>query len=138
MKKPNLNNFGGKLKLNARAGGKKKKTITEKELFIETIDLFYQTWYRSNKIYESDKINLLEYEENFYQIIENCLSLKYEPWKVEIVLWYVFVRVDEKNEPMPLFIQFNGEEPKEIVLKTSEELWDLIKKIEDEENKSSK
>ncbi len=38
MSKFNLNNFGKKLKFNKRPNN--KKVITEKELFIETIDLF--------------------------------------------------------------------------------------------------
>jgi hypothetical protein len=134
MKKPNLSNFGGKLKLNARAGGKKKKTITEKDLFLETVDLFFETWNRSNKVYENFKVNLLEYEENFYQIIENCLSLKYDPWKVEIILWYVFGRIDENDKIIPLFVQFDDKEPEEIFVKTSQELWDFLKKLEEKEN----
>lgn len=134
MKKPNLSNFGDKLKLNKRT--KKSKTISEKDLFLETVDLLFNTWIRSNEAYEKFKINLLEYEEPFYQVIENCLALKYEPWKVEIILWYIFVRVNENNEITPLFVQFDSEEPEEIYVNTSIELWDFIKKLEDKENES--
>jgi hypothetical protein len=75
MKKPNLNNFGKKLKFKPRI--KKQEALTEKELFIDTINMLNEAWFRSNDAYEKYKINLLEYEESFYQIIESFILLKY-------------------------------------------------------------
>jgi hypothetical protein len=132
MKKPNLNNFGKKLKLNERPT--KQKTITEKDLFIETIDMFYEVWIRSNEAYEKYKINLLEYEEKFYQIIENCLCLKYSLWEAEIILWYIFAREDENNNVSPLLLQFDGKEDEEVIIKNSSDLWDLLERLRKENN----
>ena len=132
MKKPNLNNFGKKLKLNERPT--KQKTITEKDLFIETIDMFYEVWIRSNEAYEKYKINLLEYEEKFYQIIENCLCLKYNLWEAEIILWYIFAREDENNNVSPLLLQFDGKEDEEIIIKNPSDLWDLLERLRKENN----
>ena len=132
MKKPNLNNFGKKLKLNERPT--KQKTITEKDLFIETIDMFYEVWIRSNEAYEKYKINLLEYEEKFYQIIENCLCLKYSLWEAEIILWYIFAREDENHNVSPLLLQFDGKEDEEVIIKNPSDLWDLLERLRKENN----
>lgn len=132
MKKPNLNNFGKKLKLNERPT--KQKTITEKELFIETVDMFYEVWIRSNEAYEKYKINLLEYEEKFYQIIENCLCLKYNIWEAEIILWYIFARELDGEDIAPLVLQFEGKEDEEVLVKTSSDLWDLLERLRKENN----
>jgi len=132
MSKPNLNNFGKKLKLTKRST---EKVITEKEIFIETIDMFSEAWNRSNRVYDSYKVNLLEYEEPFYQIIENCLILKYEPWKVEVILWYVFAREDEDGNVLPLQLFIEGKE-EEVFLTKPEELWEFLKRIDKEDNKN--
>lgn len=128
-----LNNFGKKLKFKQREI--KPETFSEKELFIENMKLLQDTWNRSNKAYDQYKINLLEYEEQFYQVIEGFVLLKYGPWKTEIILWYIFVRVADNGEIIPLIYQANGEESEEIILKTPEDLWDLLEKIEENENK---
>jgi len=138
MPKPNLNNFGKKLKLSKRPDN--KKVITEKELFLDVVNMLYGLWNRSNRVYDSYKVNLLEYEELFYQTIENCLLLKYSAWKTEIILWFVFAREDDNGEIMPLILHI-GDKEEQIILETPTELWDLLKRIEkyetDENNNKS-
>ena len=107
MRPPNLNNFGKKLKFNKRSG-KKEKIITEKELFIETVNLFQEAWTRSNSAYEVFQINLIEYEEKFYQIIENLFLMKYGLWKTEIILWYIFARLDDEGNVRTMIDPFAG------------------------------
>jgi hypothetical protein len=127
MKKPNLNNFGNKLKFKPRV--KKQKFLTEKEVFIETIDLFSKTWFRSNDSYEKYKINLLEYEEQFYQIVEGFVLLKYGILKTEIILWFVFARLGVDNKVLPL-IHKTEDKTEKIMLNTAEDLWEFLKKLE--------
>jgi hypothetical protein len=129
MKKPNLNNFGNKLKFKERV--KKQKTITEKDLFIESMTMLEEAWNRSNESYEKFKINLLEYEEQFYQVIEGFILLKYGVWKTEIILWYIFARVDADGVIIPLAYKIKDQEEEEILLNNPSELWDFLKKIED-------
>ena len=134
MSRLNLNNFGKKLKINKRS--KKEKTLTEKEIFTKTIDLFQFVWNRSNRVYDSYQVNLLEYEEPFYQIIENCFALKYEFWKVEIILWYIFAREDEEGKITPLKLFVEGKDEEEVLLNTSEDLWEFLKRIDKENNEN--
>ena len=129
MKKPNLNNFGKKLKLKERV--KKQETFTEKEIFIESMEMLEEVWVRSNESYEKYKINLLEYEEQFYQVIEGFILLKYGVWKTEIILWYIFARVDADGNITPLAYKIKDQEEEEIVLNNPNDLWEFLKKIED-------
>lgn len=128
MKKPNLNNFGKKLKFKERV--KKQETYTEKDLFIESMELLEQTWIRSNESYEKFKINLLEYEEQFYQIIEGFILLKYGIWKAEIILWYIFSRVDEENNIFPLTYIIKDNEEENVILNNPTDLWEFLNKID--------
>jgi len=131
MSRLNLGNFGKGLKFSKR-NITKQETITEKDLFIETIDLLYDTWIRSNKTYEMYKINLLEYEEPFYQIIENCLLIKYDLAKTEIILWYIFGREDEEGNILPLILQVDGKDDEELIINSPSDLWNLLEKLDNE------
>jgi len=128
--KLNLNNFGNKLKFNKRF--KKEKVLTEKEMFTDIIDQLNACWVKSNKLYEIFKISNLEYEEDYYQLIENLILAKYGPWKTEIILWYIFGRVDEDGNILPLILQHKDDKKEEeIILKNSTELWNFILRIEE-------
>lgn len=131
--KLNLNNFGKKFKLNKRS--KKDKIISEEEMFVETIDMMSKCWERSNKLYDTFKINFLEYEEEYFRVLENFVVLKYGLWKAEIILWYIFGRVDMDGKIHTLSLQDDGDEPQDIALTTTQELWDFLKKLEEEKNK---
>lgn len=127
--KLNLNNFGNKLKITQRV--EKEKTLTEEQLFIEIVDKLVNCWDKSNKIYELFKVNTLEYEEDFYQVVEDLFLIKYGPWKTEVVMWYTFGRIDIDGNIYPLLVQLDeNEEEKEIYLKTSKELWDFLIMVE--------
>lgn len=130
MKKFNLNNFGKKLKVNQRSA--KQPQITEKEVFIETINMLMECWNRSNAAYEAFKINLLEYEEKYFQVIENLILVKYGTWKTEIILWYIFAREDNDGSVAPLILQIKDKEDEEVILESPEQLWDLLERLNGE------
>jgi hypothetical protein len=133
MKGFNLNNFGRKLKLNERSK-KKDKELSEEEIFVELIGKLSECWDKSTKLYDVFKINTLEYEEDYYSIIENLILLKYGMWKTEIILWYVFGRIDVDGLMHPLSYQTDNKEPEDILLKTPQELWDFLIKLEKDRN----
>ena len=128
--KLNLNNFGKRLKLTKRT--KKAKEISELDLFVESVGMMDHCWERSNNLYEVFGLNTLEYEESYYQIIEDLLLIKYGHWKTEIILWYVFGRKDEEGEIHPLVVQHVGKEDEEVVIATPLELWNFLAKIEEQ------
>jgi len=133
--KLNLNNFGKRLKLIKRT--KKAKEISELDLFIESVGMMDHCWERSNNLYEVFGLNTLEYEESYYQIIEDLLLIKYGYWKTEIILWYVFGRKDEEGEIHPLVVQHVGGEDEEVVIATPLELWNFLAKVEEQKNQDN-
>jgi len=128
MKKLDLNNFGKKFKLNKRS--KKDKVLSEKEIFENIIATLEMCWSKSNKLYDLFKINILEYEEDYFQVIEGLIQLKYGDWKSEIILWYIFGRIDMDNKIHPLLLKSDDDEEKEILLTTPSELWDFLEELE--------
>jgi hypothetical protein len=125
--KLNLNNYGKKFKFKKRE--KKEKIISEKDLFIETLDFLEKNWAKSNQVYDLFGINLLEYEESYFKAIENLIVLKYGMWKAEIILWYVFGRKDNEDKIYPLSINNEDGSNEEVIIDTPEELWDILEKI---------
>jgi hypothetical protein len=125
--KLNLSNYGKKFKFKKRE--KKERIISEKDLFVETVDFLEKSWTKSNQAYDLLGINLLEYEESYFKAIENLIVLKYGMWKAEIILWYVFGRIDSEGKIYPLSINNEDESTEEIILNTSEDLWNVLEKI---------
>jgi hypothetical protein len=126
----NLNKYFGKnLKIKNRATP--EEIPTEEELFIESINLLEVCWERSNHLFENFGINLIDFEADYHQIAENLFLVKYGLVKTEIILWYIFGRLDENMEVTPLILQTKGKEDEKIYLVTAKDLWDLINKIEE-------
>ena len=128
-----LSNFGKKFKSKKRV--KSSKVLTELDMFIDVVNRLEKCWDKSNKIYETFKVNILEYEEDYFQIIEDLLLMKYGYWKTEIILWYAFGRKDSDGNVFPLIMQPKGEEKKEVILNTSSELWTFLEKLEERKRK---
>lgn len=133
MKKMNLSNFGKKLKISKRAT--KEKILSEEEMFVNMVYTLELCWGKSNKLYELFKINILEYEEDYYQVIESLIQLKYGLWKAEIILWYVFGRIDIDGKMHPLLLQDDEKEEREVFLKTPSELWKFLIELESKKDK---
>lgn len=134
MEFKNLNNFGKKLQLKRRII--EEKEISEEEIFIDFVDSLIGCWVKSNKVYDLFKLNILEYEEDFYRIIEDLIFLKYGPWKTELILWYIFARIDIDGKVHPLIRQSieNEDDLEEILLTTPKELWDFLIDVESKRN----
>ena len=126
----NLKNFGKNLSLKS----KQQASSNTKQFFIDVVNLFDGVNQRSLEM-DSFGINMETYDDGFYILIENLILKTYGEWKTELILWYVYDRINENEELMPLSLQEEGEEEEEIFIETPEQLWDLIKKIEKKSKK---
>jgi len=126
----NLKNFGKNLNLKQ----KQPASNNTKQFFIDVVTLFDGINERSLEM-DSFGINMETYDDGFYILIENLILKIYGEWKTELILWYVYDRINENEELMPLSLQEEGEEEEEIFIETPEQLWDLIKKIEKKSKK---
>jgi len=127
-----MKNFGK----NVNIKSKKKKELSEKEVFIEIISLLDECFERSADL-EQHNLNITSYEEPFYIMIENLLFIKYGEWKTDIILWWVYNRYDEEGNVVAIKLNDHDNETEEdVVVETTEQLWEFLKRIDNiEKNK---
>lgn len=130
-----LNSFGKNLQFKKRGENIPTENLSDKEMFIRIVDRLDKCWDDSNGLYDKFKISILEYEEGYYQIIEDLLNLQYGPWKAELILWYIFGRFDTDGNMYPLIVQTKGKEDEKVFLKTPLQLWNFLDKLEKQKRK---
>jgi len=115
---------------------KKRNTEpTEKEIFLDIIQTLDECWKRSNFVEGEINLGISLYEEPFYITIENLIYLYYGEWKGDTILWWIFERLNEEGELLPIEITINLENQEESkteehLIENPEQLWGLLKKIE--------
>lgn len=127
--KIDLNKLGKNLKFIQRNSNAKKE-LSEKEIFIDLISKYEQLWINSESLYKVFKINLLEYEEAYFRLIEDLIFAKYEDWQAEIILWYIYGRVDEDGNIYSLTLNANENSPEQIIIDNPTQLWDFLQRLE--------
>ena len=126
-----MKNFGK----NVNIKSKKKKELSEKEIFTDIISLLDDCFSRSASL-EQHNLNITSYEEPFYIIIENLMYMKYGEWKTDIILWWAYNRFDENGEIKPIELNDHVEnKQEEVLVETTEQLWEFLKRIDKLENK---
>jgi len=111
---------------------RKHNPLEEKDYFCDLIDIYEATVARSKKLYHEYGIKFADYDENFLIIIDNLLYLKYGEWKAEIITWYVWERIDEEDNILDLeYENTKTGFKKTVIVKCSEDLWDILKEIEE-------
>jgi len=124
----NLSNFGSKLKLD------QNNSFSEKDTFIQTITTMDACWIRTNHLHENVGVDFYNYEEPFFNMIEDLIYLHYGEELGEVILWYVYDRFDADDKLLGVEVTFPGKPPKVFKLKTPLDLWNLITKIKKSQN----
>jgi hypothetical protein len=117
--KTNINNIKIKKRDNASS--------TEKEKFIEMVNSIDDCYKRT--VFLDDFLAMSVHDESFYNIIEDLIYNYYGEWKGDLICWWIFNRLDEEGNLIPINVSIEGEEEKEIKIATADKLWNLIKKI---------
>jgi hypothetical protein len=126
-----MKNFGKNLKIEP-----KKKGLSEKELFIDIINVFDECNQRTEDLEETYMMGISNYDEAFYLMIENLLYIHYGEWKTDIILWWVYDRFGPEGEIMAIELNDHDSNSKEsVVVETAEQLWSFLKRIDKLENK---
>jgi hypothetical protein len=126
-----MKNFGKNLKIEP-----KKKGLSEKELFIDIINVFDECNQRTEDLEETYMMGISNYDEAFYLMIENLLYIHYGEWKTDIILWWVYDRFGPEGEIMPIELNDHDTNSKEsVVVETAEQLWSFLKRIDKLESK---
>ena len=78
------------------------KDPTEKDLFVEIVNLLDECWTRSNVIEGQFGLGITNYEEPFYIVAENLIYMHYGDWQGDIILWWLFERLDKEGSLLPI------------------------------------
>jgi hypothetical protein len=106
-----------------------------KKLFIEAIENIMLLNHKSEELYQNTGINLLEWENNYFKIIEQLLELCFGPEIAEIINVYIYAE-PETDEYQ---VEYIMEDKSTVIIKTTEELYNLVmnlisSEIENESN----
>lgn len=105
---------------------KKKSTIDRKrEMFLQVITLCEAVITREILLAADFKLQLDNYNEDFYQIIDSLLLLYLGKQGFELVSFYLYDRINPDGTVNYLL----DEEQKEVKLETAEDLFNLLCKV---------
>jgi len=121
-----MKNFGKNLKIQP-----KKRELSEKDTFIDLIDIFDNCNMRTEEFEGSFMFNISSYDEPFYIMIENLFLLHYGEWKTDIILWWIYDRFDEEGNISPIeFNDHDTESQEQVLVETPEQLWNFLKRLD--------
>ena len=121
-----MKNFGKNVNIKS-----KQKGLSEKDIFINVIDILDECWTRSSVLGEEFSMDMSSYDEPFYLMIENLLYIKYGEWKTDVILWWAYNRFNENEELMPIKLNDHVEKTEEeVFVETPEQLWEFLKRID--------
>lgn len=87
--------------------------------------LSLETFVAKSNILLGIGVNLGEYYFDIFQIIEDLIAENYGEAVLEMILWYLFDRIDRKGKIVP----FIGEDKKEYLIKDVDDLYYYIKNV---------
>jgi hypothetical protein len=126
-----MKNFGKNVNIKS-----KQKGLSEKELFIDIINIFDECNQRTEDLEETYMMGISSYDEAFYLMIENLLYIHYGEWKTDIILWWVYDRFGPEGEIMAIELNDHDSNSAEsVIVETAEQLWSFLKRIDKLENK---
>ena len=126
-----MKNFGKNVNIKS-----KQKGLSEKELFIDIINIFDECNQRTEDLEETYMMGISSYDEAFYLMIENLLYIHYGEWKTDIILWWVYDRFGPEGKIMAIELNDHDSNSTEsVIVETAEQLWSFLKRIDKLENK---
>jgi hypothetical protein len=126
-----MKNFGKNVNIKS-----KQKGLSERELFIDIVNVFDECNQRTEDLEETYMMGISNYDEAFYLMIENLLYIHYGEWKTDIILWWVYDRFGPEGEIIAVELNDHDSNSKEsVIVETAEQLWSLLKRIDKLENK---
>jgi hypothetical protein len=135
-----MGNFGKNLNIKLRETNSKKQSAKSK--FVDIVRIFDELDKRSLEI-ESFGIDLTNYEDAHFTLIEHLIFELYNDFRTQMIMWYVYERMDEEGNLLPLLVTDENEdesddegeddedeEGEEVYIETPEQLYDFIRKLE--------
>jgi len=108
------------VKKKAQRGPEKKR-----ETFVRIINMLEESIVRSNILYTDLQMDMANYDEKFYTVIDFLLLSSYGPECYDLISFYLWERIDESGQPLALIDTFGNE----ISMNSPYDLWDMMIKV---------
>jgi hypothetical protein len=105
---------------------KKSREDIQRNIFLNVIPLLEHVINRGVMLEGDFGIITNKYDELFYQIIDSLIYLHFDPKAAEVILFYLYERFNPDGTVNPV-LDANGNE---VILETTEDLWNLVQFIE--------
>jgi hypothetical protein len=116
----------------------KRKRKTEDDISRESFEKIIQTMeavqVRSTLLHGEFSLDLLNYDEKFYEIIDRLFVLHFGQAAAEIIFFYVYERMDPDGNTNQLLDQNDNPIP----LESPNDLWMLVNHLKDKTSKTKK
>ena len=113
---------------------KKRPTVKAKkrELFNDILTGLAHINGRSLGLKHDYKIDFIEYDDVFFNVIEALLALHFNKEQKSLIEWYLYDKFLHTGE---MLILKDSETGKEIPTETPDDIWELVLKYEKKDNK---
>ena len=121
--------------LGAKSGlSKKRPSVRDKrrELFNTVLTNLAHVNSRSLGLKHDYKVDFIEYDDPFFNIIEALISLSFNKEQKSLIEWFLYDKFLPTGE---VLILNNTETGKEIPTETPDDIWELIQRYEKKDNK---
>jgi hypothetical protein len=105
---------------------RKSREDIQRNIFLNVIPLLEHVINRGVMLEGDFGIITNKYDELFYQIIDSLIYLHFDPKAAEVILFYLYERFNPDGTVNPV-LDANGNE---VILETTEDLWNLVQFIE--------
>jgi len=108
------------------------KISHKKELFCEVLQNLQFINGRTMGMKHDYKVNMMDYDDPFYIIIENLIKLNYTQEQQNVINWWLY----DKFLPTGEILILTNKDTEEIIPTDSpEDIWELIQQYEKKDNK---
>ena len=108
----------------------RKTNLSEKDEFKQLVESLEFCNKRDLVLFENFGIDVSSYVDPYWSVIEQLVFLMYGEIKAEIILWWLYHRFDEEGNLLPIELDEENEETKQVYIKTINELWNFLKKLD--------
>jgi hypothetical protein len=113
---------------------KKNENDLNRELFEKTINALERANIRTAIVGTEFSIDLSNYDELFYDIIDNLVKMNFGKEASELIFFYVYERLN----PDGTINELRDQNDVPIILNNPTELWDLVNVIKNARSKTTK
>ena len=115
--------------LNSKLKIKNKRKVefsSTKVVFMKLIDEMVKIGSREADLVEMFEINLINYNDAFYSIIDNFITYTFNEKQASLIKFYIY---DKTNANGTMNVLYDSETDGDIVLNNSEDLYNMIESL---------